>query len=171
MSTLKFNRWQSTDGVTRNAVLQVVSNTIDTYQQITSVSFVDTPLTLSITPTSATSKILVLINMNYYVKRDSTSNLIAVRLKRDSTTIYAPYTTNATGNFGSGGSSAAGITSITTYDLMPIQYLDAPATTNQVTYTLQGCLYVNTGSASLNINFSSTTGSQTSTVTLMEIAQ
>lgn len=171
MSVAKFEKWQNLDGVTRNAVLQVVSGTTDVFQEITSTSFLDTPLTLSITPTSATSKILVLFNVNYYSSRSSTSNLFAFRLKRDSTTIYAPHTNNGTGNFGSGGISAAGTTTTNNYGLAPIQYLDEPATTNQVTYTLQGCVYVSTGTPYLRINFASTTGSQTSNMTLMEIAQ
>jgi len=64
MSTLKFNKWQSIDGVTRNAVLQVVyqenfgySNTFFT---TTSATFADaTNMSATITPTSATSKIMI----------------------------------------------------------------------------------------------------------------
>lgn len=64
MSTLKFNRWQSIDGVTRNSVLQVVAQEnvgqANTYTNTTSATYVDMlNMTASITPTSATSKIMI----------------------------------------------------------------------------------------------------------------
>jgi hypothetical protein len=171
MSTLKFNKWQSIDGVTRNAVLQVVSASTNTFLETTSTTFVDTPLTLSITPTSATSKILVLYNVNYIIVRSSSSGIAAFRLDRNGTPVYSPYTNNGTGNYATGGMSVTGGTSIVNYLMTPITYLDSPGTTNQLTYKLQGCLYENSNSGFLRINFASTSQSQTSTMTLMEIAQ
>lgn len=64
MSTLKFNRWQSVDGITRNSVLQVVaqenSGDANTYTTTTSATYADMlNMSATITPTSATSKIMV----------------------------------------------------------------------------------------------------------------
>lgn len=172
MSTLKFNRWQNLDGVTYKTVSQVVSASTDTYFATSSASFVDTPITLSITPTSGTSKVLVLFNINYIANRSTSNNLSAFRLRRNSTTIYAPSTTNATGNYGSIGASIGAATSVTTYGILPITYLDSPGTTNEITYTVQGCVYQNANSALLRINLAGGSGgSQTSTMTLMEILQ
>lgn len=64
MSTLKFNRWQSIDGVTRNSVLQVVAQEnvgqANTYTVTTSATYADMlNMSATITPTSATSKIMI----------------------------------------------------------------------------------------------------------------
>ena len=50
------------------SVLQVVNATYSTYTTTSSSTFADTGLTATITPTSATSKILVLLNVNGVAK-------------------------------------------------------------------------------------------------------
>lgn len=176
MSLLKVNTVQtdtlkSIAGVNRNIVLQVVSGVFDTEFSTTSTSFVDTPVTLSITPTSATSKIYVMTSVHTTSTRSSSVLYYALRLMRGETEIYAPYGNNGTGNLLTGGIGVSNATSLTLHALQPLIYLDSPGTTAEITYTVQGCVYVNTSSGTLIVNNDTTTGGQTSTMTLMEIAQ
>jgi hypothetical protein len=168
MSTLKFNKWQSIDGVTRNAVLQVVSSEVTTEFTSTSTTFVDaTDMNLAITPTSATSKILVMFNPNINVTRStSSSNYIDFKILRDSTEVFRPGTNNGTGNL-LYGLGAGGATSATLSGIIPLSFLDSPSTTNEITYKMQTCVYVNSSGGSLIVN----SGDKISTIILMEIAQ
>jgi hypothetical protein len=171
MSTLKFNKWQSIDGITRNAVLQVVTKEVTTTFTTTSKSFVDvTDQFLAITPTSATSKILVTFIPHSLISRTSATQYIAYQILRDSTTVFAPWVSNATGNFAIGLASG-GATSIGQRTFTNLQFLDSPATTNSTTYKLQVSLFENANSGTMTINETSTTGQQKSIITLMEIAQ
>lgn len=168
---MKFNKWQSVDGVTRNAVLQVVSSEISTNFTSTSTSFVDvTGMSLAITPTSATSKILVSFNVSWYVTRATTTGLVAFQILRDSTTVFAPWINNGTGTYAL-GTAVTGGTAITVRDITKYEFLDSPNTTNQITYKLQGSTYSSLNSGSFTVNETSTTGLHKSTITLMEIAQ
>lgn len=172
MSTLKFNKWQSIDGVTRNAVLQVVSKEVTTTTTTTSESFVDaTDMFLAITPTSATSKILVTFNVPMFPYRTSTAALGAARLLRGTDVIFDPSMNNGTGNFffglGIGGATTTNLRGYQTF-----QVLDDAATTNEITYKMQVCVYDNANSGTLVVNETgSTSGSAISVITLMEIAQ
>lgn len=172
MSTLKFNKWQSIDGVTRNAVLQVVSKEVTTQTLTTSTSFVDaTDVFLAITPTSATSKILVTFNVPMFPYRSNTASLAAARLLRGTDVVFNPSLTNNTGNYFFG----IGITGSTTTNIrgyQTFQFLDNPATTNEITYKMQVCAYVSTNGGTVVINETgSSSGNAISVITLMEIAQ
>jgi len=167
MSTLKFNKWQSVDGVTRNAVLQVVSKEVTTNFTSTSVTFVDaTDMFLAITPTSSTSKIMVMFYTCAYVSRTSTGNYMAFQILRDSTVVFRPGWNNGTGNLVFGFNAGAA-TSMNIRDIVPLCFLDSPSTTNEIVYKLQTSIYVNSNSGSMEIN----NGGSKSTITLMEIAQ
>jgi len=136
-------------------VIQVVQGTYSTETTTTSnaPTFVDTGLTASITPTSSSSKILVIAQIASPAKNgDNTS--IYMRLRRDSTTIldvgkgWIAYD-NTTGSNGMAG--------------CPLNYLDSPATTSSTTYKVQFC--------SENFGTVRAQGSNTtSTIILMEIA-
>jgi hypothetical protein len=134
-------------------VLQVVNVAYSTQTTSSSSTFADTGLTLSITPTSATSKVLVLVQVAGVHKR--TGNTRAqFKLFRNSTEImymddYAADTNTTTNN-------AVGTVGTT--------YLDSPATTSSTTYKIQMCSAANTAEVRMN------TGGGTSTITLMEIA-
>jgi hypothetical protein len=171
MSTMKFNKWQSVDGVTRNAVLQVVTKEVTTTTSTTSETFVDaTDMFLAITPTSATSKILVTFIPHFHVGRTSSGNYFGYQVLRDSTTVFTPWVNNATGFLGVGFNSA-GATNMNNRLFSTIQFLDSPSTTNLITYKLQIALYENANSGYLIVNDTSTTGVMKSVITLMEIAQ
>lgn len=134
-------------------VLQVVNVAFSTQVTSSSNVFADTGLTLSITPSSATSKILALVQIAGVHKR--TGNTRAqFKLFRNSTEImymddYAA-DTNTTAN------NAVGTVGTT--------YLDSPATTSSTTYKVQMCSAANVAEVRMN------TGGGTSTITLMEIA-
>jgi len=173
MSIAKFNKWQSVDGVTRNAVLQVVSKEVTTETSTTSESFVDaTDMFLAITPTSATSKILINFNFQIIALRSTTSAaLVAYRLLRGTEVIFDPTMNNGVGNYVV-GIGVGGATSTNCRGSQTMQLLDDPATTNEITYKMQVCVYDSASGGSLRVNETgATSGNAISVITLMEIAQ
>jgi hypothetical protein len=142
-------------------VLQVVQATNSTQVNVTSTTYTDTGLSLSITPTSATSKILVFINQSAEITRSAAGAANAVKILRGATDVFVQagggYETYA---IETSGSSVYGTT------IIPMCYLDSPATTSATTYKTQG--KVTTASSSASIKFQpGSTG--ISTITLMEI--
>jgi hypothetical protein len=154
-------------GMPTGSVIQTVStNKSDTFTS-SAQSFSDiTGLSVSITPTSATSKILVILDM--VGSGVFNSNVAQFRIVRDSTVIDA-------GN-AAGGRSLGIASTITSNNVSPINiganFLDSPATTSPLTYKVQ-CrtsagvtLYVNLApDDSDDINRIRTA----STITVMEI--
>ena len=139
-------------------VLQTVQVTTD--QQVeASFSSETTVLTASITPTDSNNKIMVHVNCCGVGSRD-TSTRLSLRIKRDSTRIWA--IGNYVGNNLSSGS-----------ETQPSgMYLDSPATTSAVTYTLTGTRTGGSNNCYFNHMDSTGVGSQAgSSMTLMEIAQ
>ena len=116
-------------------VLQVVTATTTTSVTNTSTGFADSGLSASITPSAATSKILVLTNQVLLVVRVSSNGRIGrIRLMRDSTEI--------SGN--ASGSEMLGISvnvnsgqDIRMASGFSYTYLDSPSTTSSVTYKTQ----------------------------------
>ena len=131
------------------AVLQVVQGTFGPSDTTTSSSsFIDTGLSASITPTSSSSKILVMVSQDMG-KQTNDLNAI-VQLLRGSTalaTILNAYT----------ASSASLLYVNTGYT-----YLDSPATTSSTTYKTQ----VRSSNGLASARF----GAITATIILMEIA-
>jgi hypothetical protein len=152
------------------SVLQVVSAAkTDTFTTSSS-SFVDvTGLSVSITPTSATSKIFVLFQVNG--GSNPAVQGVLMRLVRDSTAICV----------GDAASSRPRITaSPTPFSEFGVvdaagSFLDSPATTSSITYKVQ--ILANGGAASACVNRSSADRDNpafdprtASTITVMEIA-
>ena len=138
-------------------VLQVVHATYSTISQSSSSTFADTGLTATITPTSASSKILVTVVHNGCGKETNNTYLF-LRLLRDSTTISnIERIGGATNSTASNYFGSCGIT-----------YLDSPATTSAVTYKTQFASQGN--NAIINLQTSSGGTNSMSTITLMEIA-
>ncbi len=145
-------------------VLQVVStNKTDTYTQ-TATAFTDvTGMSVSITPSSATSQILVFVNANVSMS----DTVLTLRLLRGATTIFAGNTagTRPAGFYGSSENLGTNI-----FNSGGV-YLDSPATTSATTYKIQMALY--TGTGYLNRNNRDTDGIDprtTSSITVMEIS-
>ena len=134
-------------------VLQVVSATYSTQTTSSSSTYADTGLTISITPSSASSKILVLVSQNGCVKFNSDTSM-ELKLFRGATDL---------GIFGSG----AGITSSSGnngFGSCSHAYLDSPATTSATTYKTQFKSISNTDSVRVQQN------STLSSICVMEIS-
>ena len=110
-------------------VIQVVEGTTTTPQTFTSGSFADTNLSVTITPTSTSSKILVTANPSAWVANSSAADgqgyFRVVQSARDITgeVIFRTY------DYGNSGSQIQAP--------FTLQRLDEPETTNSITYTLQ----------------------------------
>jgi hypothetical protein len=152
------------------SVLQVVSTTKTDTFSTTSTSYVDvTGLSVSITPTSSSSKILVLVQANG--SQPVGSGRAYLRLLRGSTVINAG---DAAGSRtpGLGGFSASD-TSIPS-STVSASFLDSPATTSSTTYKVQIAMTAGSGSAYINQTQQDADSSNqirmASTITVMEIA-
>jgi hypothetical protein len=135
-------------------VLQVVQGTTSTLVTNGTNVYADTGLTATITPSSASSKVLVIVAQNGVAKRTSNAgNAVVINLLRGATGIclFAAYT----GWTGSNLDNAVGSSGVT--------YLDTPATTSATTYKTQFKNDVN--GTNVQVQFSS----DVSTITLLEI--
>jgi hypothetical protein len=145
------------------AVVQVKSFSTETTLTLTTGTFTDTALTLSITPTSASNKILVFGQMPVYAYVNAPTNGnyqgAGLRLKRGATTVFTSEPGEA---FGFQNVDEAASSNLTMLTPIPFSYLDSPATTSATTYTLQGS--VNNASGTVLYMYHNT-----ATITLMEV--
>jgi hypothetical protein len=136
------------------SVLQMVNATYSTQVSNSTSTYADTGLTASITPSSASNKILVLVNQASIGK--DTGNISSgciVKLLRNSTDLCV-------------FAGPAGYTQTNIYNLgwnASASYLDSPSTTSSVTYKTQFANGVNAASVRVQ------TDNNTSTIVLMEI--
>jgi hypothetical protein len=138
-------------------VLQVVQAVYTTATTITTTAYADTGLTLAITPSSATSKVLVMISQGALVDRASSSCLNKLQILRGATMIQE---SDRAGGISVGGGST---TQISLNEVLI--YLDSPATTSATTYKTQGGVVSATSSSQVVFQ----ENSRPSTITLMEI--
>lgn len=132
-------------------IIQVVTATTSTNVSTSSTSYVAaTGLSATITPSSASNKILCLVNANFYW---GTGNEVAATIYRNGADLTA------------GGGFADGYNGVSDGIVaMPLIYLDSPATTSATTYAVY--FKRTQGSATVQLNIRSTT----STITLLEVA-
>jgi hypothetical protein len=142
-------------------VLQVVTATYSTDTDTSSTSFVDTGLTATITPSSATSKVLVMFTQQARIARTGVDQGGGYQLLRGATSIL---------NLGNGGYESQGIdtgnsSSVQLRAIISGAYLDSPATTSATTYKTQFKVYstASSGQATINEN------SAPATLLLLEI--
>jgi hypothetical protein len=110
-------------------VLQVVSATSSTETTVSGTSYADSGLSATITPTSATSKILVLVDQLTHVFRaGSVGASILTQIVRTSTSIY---------NSQSVRFIDSGATDVDFACRVGMVYLDSPSTTSATTYKTQ----------------------------------
>ncbi|QCW22987.1 hypothetical protein [Synechococcus phage S-B05] len=151
-------------------ILQVVQNTFTSTTNSTSTSFVDTGLSVTITPTSSSSKIFIMTSFLFGQRR--TSNLTQDHMKsftllRGSTNI-AP----ANNSFFQAQNQASGsINFAEQTQVCAINYLDSPSTTSATTYKVQ----MKTDNSAVIIWFNSRGNGDgdhpgTSTIIAMEVA-
>ena len=125
-------------------VLQVVQATYATQTIITSTSYTDSGLSATITPSSATSKILILVNQNLLANRETTIFDGAVDLRRGNTSIYLQEFAN-----GIAAATQGSPAYIQQRHYHNATYLDSPATTSATTYKTMGKLATAANSAQL----------------------
>ena len=108
------------------AVLQVVSATDSSSLSSTSATFVDTGLTASITPSSASNKVLVLVTMGVFGADAASSAGATIKLVRGATDLISH------GSLGAHPTITYIYTAGTSF-----AYLDSPSTTSSTTYKTQ----------------------------------
>jgi len=131
MSLLKVNDIQTTTGTpNRGKVLQVVQITYSSKSTNASIgSFTDTPFgTLTITPSSTSSRILLSTTFGYGIAGGTTCFF---RFTKNGTVVGGSGDTY-NGSFGNGGSS-----NDAWRESVSFQYLDSPATTSALSYKIQ----------------------------------
>lgn len=139
------------------SILQVVNATYATQTGSNSTTYVDTGLSATITPSSTSSKILVIVQHGG-CGRDTNDTTLQLQLLRGATVLYKFETVG--GWTASPGRLFFGTCGTT--------YLDSPATSSAVTYKTQQASY--NGGANTYTQYNVGAGSATSTITLLEIA-
>ena len=139
------------------SVLQVVMGTTSTEASSSSTTFADTNLTANITPSSTSSKVLVLVSQNGCRKTNASGdNQLSLKLLRSSTNLITFCT-------------QGGFTQTTLYNAFgsaSCEYLDSPNTTSSTTYKTQ-LAQTTTSTAAVTVQ---TDSQATSTIMLIEIA-
>jgi len=138
-------------GISGGKVLQVVTATDTTTTNTSSTSFVATGLTASITPSSTSSKILILSFQSWYIYGNDNVTRGYTALYRDSTELIDTQV----------GEYIAG----TTYISGSISHiiLDSPSTTSSVTYSTKLRVH------GVNTNIETESDGRKGTITLLEI--
>jgi len=140
-------------GAETDKVLQIVQASTTTQTGSSSSTYADTTLTATITPSSASNKVLVFVTQAGCQKYASNTSM-GLRLVRGATTILQMAT--LAGGDGSTGDNQWGTISAV--------YLDSPATTSATTYKTQFNSTANSTQTTVQH------GSPTSTILLVEVA-
>jgi hypothetical protein len=143
-------------------VLQVVQGTYTTDVAIASTSMTDTGLSLSITPSAATSKVLVLVTQSIYIAGLNELRGFGHNIVRDATTVYNGGNGNLAFSFRTG--KPADNNNAFRIQMTP-SYLDSPATTSAITYKTQAAISSTADSSSITAQ----DNNQTAVMILMEI--
>jgi hypothetical protein len=123
-------------------VLQVVQATSSTATIVASTTMTDSGLSVSITPTLSTSKVLILVSQGLLLKRNIDRALGGWRLMRGATEIL-------NGNDGFFILSNGSINQAWMQGYYALNYLDSPATTSATTYKTQLKVSTTSDSAAL----------------------
>jgi len=146
--TYSGSAWVAVGGGGGGKVLQVVQGTLNSSVNTSSGSLTDTGLTVSITPSLATSKVLVMAfhNNNYVYESASAATVLGeFALIRASTQLQ---------NIQIGGDTLGTQTGRAFYAGASFSYLDSPSTTSATTYKTQ--FRKTSGSANIAIQSSAT---------------
>jgi hypothetical protein len=142
-------------------LLQVVNATTTTSTTIASTSYTDTTITATITPTSATSKILILVTGLVQLYRGSASG------NQQSLKVQIVKNGSSLKDFGFINTFvAAGTFELNSRQIYSQTYLDSPASTSALTYKIQAAAEVTTSSGS--VVWQGSPGNE-STIQLLEI--
>ena len=105
------------------SIIQVVQGTTTTNVTNSTTSYVSTGLAATITPSSTSSRIWILLNPQFYFGT-SNSNSMALKIDRNGTLVLEE-------NYNAGASASVVFTSMSM-----LSYVDSPASTSALTYTL-----------------------------------
>lgn len=180
-SVLRFDEWQDSDGnavasgaggvfTSPGSILQVVSTAKTDVFSTTSSSFTTvTGLSATITPTSATSKILVFAQLA--VGGVNNARMGHWKVTRGGTDIYVGDSAGSRIRTVLGGYTTANVADF--LFSFPVNYLDSPASTSALTYQVEarrqstGTIYLNRATGDAD-DADSARGA--SSITLMEVA-
>jgi len=153
------------------SVLQVIQVSYGTQATSTSTTYADTGLSASITPSSASSKILVLVTQGVNPVGGAAVGYgyqlsAGVQLLRGATVLVTP-TSDSGGKYSTGfGTGDAPLTgNIVQWSIVSINYLDSPATTSSITYKTRFAM----GTSGMGAVYANDAAGG-SFITLMEIA-
>ena len=140
MSQLKVNSIIPVGGIPTSGgnvygggIIQIVQNETQTQAAITSTSYVDIGLSATITPTSTSSKILVICDLQHRTFIASTDNSTSFKVLRDTTAIKNPgQDYELQYNARQAYAHTSGLSGRSTVHL-----LDSPNTTSATTYKIQ----------------------------------
>ena len=168
MSTLKVNKIIPTAGVPTGGgggIIQIKQATTDTEVSTNSQTAADTGLTVSITPTSSSSKVLVLVSQAYRLRHTAGPSVGGdIRLVRGSTVlVFGP------GDYGIWHQN--GSNQIDIFDRVNYQYLDSPSYTlgDSITYKTTAVSY-NSAHYIWTQPAANATSKGNSYITVMEVA-
>lgn len=149
----------TTSQLPSGSILQVVEGGTSSQVTLNTTTYIDSGLSASITPSSSTSKILVLLDQSCEWAKNTGSGGMGVRVLRDAVIINEPQATTVplTDYIANGNQH---------YFRLSMTILDSPATTNSVTYKTQGRTF--TGCTAHFQAGSNTKGA--SRIVLMEVA-
>jgi len=140
-------------------ILQVVQGTYATETATTSSSYVDTGLSVNITPSATSSKILVITTHHTHFNRSFDYGGGYIKVLRDSTSIDE---IREWMQVGTGSYVAVGRTVVSTV-------LDSPSTTSQITYKSQFKVHYAANSESFKVAYDSANQDVVDTLTVLEV--
>jgi hypothetical protein len=139
-------------------VLQVVQGTLTGYANTSSTSYATTGLTQNITPSSATSKVLVMVNLSSAVKNaGNAATALQVKLLRGATEI----------SFAGDNIGHTAVNDKNNFGSVAFSYLDSPATTSATTYVVH--FASKTSGQEVGINDYTASNTAVSSIVLLEI--
>jgi len=149
-----------------SGIIQVVSTNLPTTFTTTATAYTDiTALSVSITPTSATNKVLVLVGFQASVSGDIA---VMFQLVRGSTAIDIG---DASGSRTRASFADLQADTLYQYGTFSLNFLDSPATTSATTYKMQ--MFVNSGTGFINRtgldNDAATRPRTAANITVMEV--
>tara|TARA_Y100000356_G_C11177638_1_gene245013 strand:+ start:140 stop:679 length:540 start_codon:yes stop_codon:yes gene_type:complete len=151
-------------------IVQVIQGTTSTEVASTANTYADTGLSVTITPKSSSSKILIIVSQAYENSRSSSDQALSgIRLLRDSTVIeQGP-------NDGSGNQphlmGSRGASSDTTFaERYNLTMIDSPSTTSAITYKTQHACRSTGNSYRIKCQPAGAAEDPTSYITAMEIS-
>ena len=121
-------------------VLQVVQGTTTTSTTIASTSMTATTISRTITPSAASSKVLVIVSAA--VQFDGTASAVGfgAELRRDSTTVYSQDASGYNTGYLNVTTLSAPVAN-TNIKSFSWAYLDSPSSTSELTYTVRGRVF------------------------------